>query len=103
EDGIRDKLVTGVQTCALPILNSEYGGLGARGGDKDIAYSFKFLTAELRRHPKICGYVYTELTDIEWEHNGLLNYDRSRKEFGYRSEERRVGKEGRTSVAVSWW
>ena len=54
-----------------PLLNSEYAGLGARGGDKDISYTFKFLTTELRRHAKICGYVYTELTDIEWEHNGL--------------------------------
>jgi hypothetical protein len=66
-----------------PLLNSEYGGLGARGGDKDISYTFKFLTTELRRHDKVCGYVYTELTDIEWEHNGLLNYDRTPKEFGY--------------------
>jgi hypothetical protein len=66
-----------------PLLNSEYAGLGARGGDKDISYSFKFLTTELRRHAKVCGYVYTELTDIEWEHNGLLNYDRTPKEFGY--------------------
>ena len=46
-------------------------------------YTFKFLTTELRRHDKICGYVYTELTDIEWEHNGFLNYDRTPKEFGY--------------------
>lgn len=68
---------------AEPFLNSEYAGLGASGGDKDISYSFKFLTTELRRHPKCCGYVYTELTDIEWEHNGLANYDRTRKEFGY--------------------
>jgi hypothetical protein len=66
-----------------PLLNSEYAGLSAQQGDRDIAYSFKFLTTELRRHDKICGYVYTELTDIEWEHNGLANYDRSRKEFGY--------------------
>jgi hypothetical protein len=66
-----------------PLLNSEYAGLGARGGDKDISYSFKYLTTELRRHSKVCGYVYTELTDIEWEHNGLLNYDRTTKEFGY--------------------
>lgn len=66
-----------------PLLNSEYAGLSAQHGDRDIAYSFKFLTTEMRRHDKICGYVYTELTDIEWEHNGLLNYDRSAKEFGY--------------------
>ena len=66
-----------------PLLNSEYAGLSAWGGDRDISYSFKFLTSELRRHDMICGYVYTELTDVEWEHNGFLNYDRTPKEFGY--------------------
>ena len=66
-----------------PLLNSEYAGISAWGGDRDISYSFKFLTTELRRHDVICGYVYTELTDVEWEHNGLLNYDRTPKEFGY--------------------
>jgi hypothetical protein len=66
-----------------PLLNSEYAGISAWGGDRDISYTFKFLTTELRRHDMICGYVYTELTDVEWEHNGLLNYDRSPKEFGY--------------------
>lgn len=66
-----------------PLLNSEYAGIGACSGDLDVSYSFKFLTTELRRHDKICGYVYTELTDVEWEHNGYLNYDRSPKEWGY--------------------
>ncbi|MDE0555891.1 MAG: hypothetical protein OXI24_16860, partial [Candidatus Poribacteria bacterium] len=27
--------------------------------------------------------IYTELQDIEWEHNGFMNYDRSIKAFGY--------------------
>ena len=67
----------------VPLINSEYGGIGAGAGDKDVAWCFKYLTNELRLHPKICGYVYTELQDIEWEHNGFMNYDRSVKEFGY--------------------
>ena len=67
----------------VPLINSEYGGISAGAGDKDIAWCFKYLTNELRLHPKICGYVYTELQDIEWEHNGFMNYDRSVKEFGY--------------------
>lgn len=71
-----------VQSTA-PLMNSEYGGIAARHGDQDIAWCFKYQTTELRRHPKICGYVYTELDDIEWEHNGFVNYDRSAKEFGY--------------------
>lgn len=71
-----------VQTSA-PLMNSEYGGIAARMGDQDISWCFKYQTTELRRHDKICGYVYTELDDIEWEHNGFVNYDRSAKEFGY--------------------
>ncbi len=71
-----------VQSTA-PLMNSEYGGIAARSGDQDIAWCFKYQTTELRRHAKICGYVYTELDDIEWEHNGFVNYDRSAKEFGY--------------------
>ena len=66
-----------------PLINSEYGGISAGAGDKDISWCFKYLTNELRLHPKICGYVYTELQDIEWEHNGFMNYDRSIKAFGY--------------------
>lgn len=66
-----------------PLMNSEYGGIAARSGDTDIAWCFKYQTTELRRHAKVCGYVYTELDDIEWEHNGFVNYDRSAKEFGY--------------------
>ena len=66
-----------------PLINSEYGGISAGAGDKDISWCFKYLTNELRLHPEICGYIYTELQDIEWEHNGFMNYDRSIKEFGY--------------------
>jgi hypothetical protein len=66
-----------------PLLNSEYAGLSARQGEKDIAHTFRYLTTDLRRHEAITGYVYTELTDIEWEHNGLINYDRTAKVFGY--------------------
>ena len=48
-----------------------------------MSWSFKFLTNELRRYPQISAYIYTELSDVEWEHNGFLNYDRTPKEFGY--------------------
>lgn len=64
-------------------MNSEYGGIGAGAGDRDVSWTFVFLTNLMRRHEKCVGYVYTELTDIEWECNGFLNYDRSPKEFHY--------------------
>ena len=66
-----------------PLINSEYGGISAGLGDQDISWCFKYLTNELRKHDKVCGYVYTEQSDIEWEHNGFLNYDRSEKLYGY--------------------
>lgn len=73
----------GWRQADTPLINSEYGGIGAGSGDQDIAWCFKYLTNELRRHARIGGYVYTELCDIEWEHNGFMNYDRTLKEFGY--------------------
>jgi hypothetical protein len=65
------------------LINSEYGAVSAGGGDRDISWGLRDLTTQLRRHPKIQGFIYTELTDIEWEHNGLVNYDRTPKVFGY--------------------
>ncbi|EEF61708.1 glycoside hydrolase family 2 protein [Pedosphaera parvula] len=75
--------VPGFAHKGQPLINSEYGGVGALDGDVDISWTFKFLTNELRRHGAISAYIFTELHDVEWEHNGFLNYDRTPKEFGY--------------------
>jgi len=75
--------VPGARQDTAPLMNSEYGAVSAAGGDRDISWGFRYLTTLLRRHEKIQGYVYTELTDVEFEHNGLFNYDRSPKEYGY--------------------
>ncbi|MDF3058321.1 MAG: glycoside hydrolase family 2 sugar binding [Rariglobus sp.] len=75
--------IEGYTQSGAPLINSEYGGVGALDGNVDVSWSFKFLTNELRRHSQLSAYIYTELTDVEWEHNGFLNYDRSPKEFGY--------------------
>jgi hypothetical protein len=75
--------VPGYAQKSQPLMNSEYGGIGALDGDRDSSWSFKFLTNELRRHQAISGYIYTELTDVEWEYNGFLNYNRTPKQFGY--------------------
>src|SRR3954467_11666853 len=73
----------GFKQARQPLINSEYGGVGALDGDVDTSWSFKFLTNELRRHGKLSAYIYTELHDVEWERNGFLNYDRTPKDFGY--------------------
>ena len=73
----------GQKMNSAPLINSEYGSISAGGGDRDVSWGFRDLTTQLRKHNKIQGYIYTELSDIEWEHNGFFDYDRSAKEFGY--------------------
>lgn len=75
--------VGGNAQTGAPLMNSEYGGIDAGAGDRDVSWCFHHLTNALRKHEIVCGYIYTELQDIEWERNGLLNYDRAPKEFGY--------------------
>src|SRR5438105_15356647 len=78
EDGIRDPLVTGVQTCALPISRGGAGRSGRRGGD--VTNSTPFRREGVSRAPLPCS-----IPVGGWG-------------FGMdppRSEERRVGKECR--------
>src|SRR5262249_60068714 len=73
EDGIRDWSVTGVQTCALPI-SADLETIVQKAIEKDAAHRYAHaaeLAEDLRRF----------LED---------------RPIGARSEERRVGKEGRS-------
>src|SRR5205823_8782918 len=101
-DGIRDKLVTGVQTCALPI--SLYASADA---SNSIAYtvfynSHIYLTAASTATATAVPFVAGE-----WYHVELRNIDWTNHRFDYyidgnlRSEERRVGKGWRCGGLVS--
>jgi hypothetical protein len=66
-------------------------GLGRIASDPDVLvdatqwHQFEAMQheiGELRRHPAIAGYVVTELSDVFWEANGLLNLDHSDKAYG---------------------
>src|SRR5206468_7253285 len=88
EDGIRDLIVTGVQTCALPISASKTR-MAARGGRSDmLRYKYKLyrlpsllLVAALQKRQK----------------NGVSTQGENPMKLFHialsRSEERRVGKE----------
>lgn len=39
------------------------------------------IIADMRENEDVAGYVLTELTDIEWEFNGILDYLREEKQF----------------------
>src|SRR5207245_8391739 len=94
EDGIRDATVTGVQTCALPILltkrqKSSLEGISYRMGKPNFGplaegtISTSRMTSSRRDNFAIAD----ELLAEQW---GLTT-----KEISARSEERRVGNEGR--------
>ncbi|MCX7926172.1 MAG: beta galactosidase jelly roll domain-containing protein [Fimbriimonadales bacterium] len=75
--------IDGRRSRGEPFINNEYGYLAAFDGDGDWSWGGLALTNTLRSMDRLVGYVYTELTDIEWEHNGVYNYDRSPKEYGF--------------------
>ncbi len=75
--------IAGYKQRGEPFVNNEFGYVGAGDGDSDWSWGNLFVVNAMRSCDKLVGYTYTELTDIEWEHNGVYNYDRSPKEFGY--------------------
>src|SRR5205823_8226247 len=83
EDGIRDKLVTGVQTCALPISFS----LGAPASRRLL------FPRPAGGTPALPGNLPPSLPHLDQRTSSPPRHHRHL----LRSEERRVGKEGRSS------
>src|SRR5689334_23903044 len=81
EDGIRDGTVTGVQTCALPILTPE------------VQVVFVLFDDVVDIHEPT---VFWELEFLRQDEIDLLNVLGPQLVLVFRSEERRVGKECRS-------
>lgn len=90
--GNRELLAPGARYQGEPILVTEYGGIGlkvAQGGgwgygnlSKDageLLSRFRATNEALFSHPLLQGICYTQLTDVEYEVNGLMTYDRRPK------------------------
>src|SRR5687767_13582088 len=93
EDGIRDKLVTGVQTCALPIFRPDLLRTirEVHAGQHTLPAAPATRLAERMRRPELSQ---RELEVLRLIVKGLANKEIA-AELLIRSEERRVGKEGR--------
>ncbi len=68
-----------------PLLNSECGNVwGYKGstGDVDWSWDYHIMMNAFRRHPQVCGWLYTEHHDVINEWNGYWRYDRSQKFTG---------------------
>src|SRR5699024_11430854 len=86
EDGIRDRNVTGVQTCALPICEPEH--YGEEYKDRDNLNALPIIPSQFDYNlPKENVFLYNEIK------NAVAKADRVI--VSTRSEERRVGKECR--------
>src|SRR5206468_9052616 len=98
EDGIRDLIVTGVQTCALPIWPLTRGAAGCTslGGTARIsAYHWFGVVLFRKSTSKVRWVPWESEMGICSEKSGLTPV----LVIGSRSEERRVGKECRCGEA----
>ena len=78
-----------------PFILSEYGGIWWNPGQKtddgswgygarpksraEFIERYRGLTTALLKHPRMAGFCYTQLTDVEQEVNGLLTFARKHK------------------------
>ena len=64
---------------ALPVVGHTWvSGWGYQSvkTPKELLEKYKFLTDQINGAPGLSGFVYTQLTDVEQELNGLMTYDR---------------------------
>jgi len=87
----RSSFAEGYEYKGQPIILSEYGGIAFcnRGGGwgygkmmatkEDYIKRFDLITTAIKKTEAICGYCYTQLTDIQQEINGIMDADRNFK------------------------
>jgi len=86
----RPVYVPGYAYIGEPILISEFGGIAFSSEEGGWGYStvpdprgfldrYGAMIAALLQSDTVCGFCYTQLTDVEQEVNGLLTYDRKAK------------------------
>ena len=54
-------------------------GYGTAETEEQFADGYEGLIKVMASHPRVCGFCYTQLTDVEYEQNGLFYYDRTPK------------------------
>lgn len=85
-NGSRMPFAQGFARAGLPVIISEFGGIafdgptgwgyGHRVADREeFLKRFSDITTAVKKIPYVCGYCYTQLTDVQQEVNGLLDED----------------------------
>lgn len=84
------KRYRGESTNEIPFFISEFGGIGynVKGGwgygetpksEQEFFSRLRGTVEALTSNPNLFGFCYTQLTDVEQEHNGLYSYEREAK------------------------
>ena len=88
--GMRNVLSDGFSYQGQPVIISECGGMALRSealgvgyGDRitaeELVERFAHMVKAIREVPYICGYCYTQVTDVQQEINGFMDMDRNFK------------------------
>ena len=80
----------GYKYCGQPIILSEFGGIAFNEGSgwgygnkvsnkEDYVKRFDDITTAIKKVDRICGYCYTQVTDVQQEINGIMDMQRNFK------------------------
>lgn len=84
-------LAEGYEYKGQPIIISEYGGIAFNNSQEGWGYGnkvadedaflkrFDDITTAIKKLPYVCGYCYTQVSDVQQEINGLMDMDRNFK------------------------
>lgn len=87
----KSALADGYEYKGQPIIISEYGGIAFNNDDSGWGYGnkvsskeefikrFDEITTAIKKLPYVCGFCYTQVTDVQQEINGLMDIDRNFK------------------------
>lgn len=90
-NGIFNAFAEGYEYKGQPVIISEYGGIAFDNNDEGWGYGnkvkdeeaflqrFEKITAAVKEIPYVCGYCYTQVTDVQQEVNGLMDAERHYK------------------------
>ena len=103
---IKGAFADGYSYKGQPIIISEYGGIAFNNDDsgwgygnkvnskKDFINRFDKITTAVKELPYVCGFCYTQVSDVQQEINGLMDMERNFKiapEIISEINKRRVG------------
>lgn len=88
---IKSAFADGYVYKGQPIIISEYGGIAFNNDETGWGYGekvtdnamfierFDKATTAIKKLPRVCGYCYTQVTDVQQEINGLMDINRQFK------------------------